>query len=253
MSEQKYTIAEDFELPSKGLIYGKNINPTIKLRSMTTMEEMKITAPSNNQYKNLAECIESCMVDKLPISVYDMCIGDYEYLLHKMRVVTYGPDYKMVSICPYCETVEEATINLDDIEVLDFDINKFKEASTVYLEKSDKEITLRYQTPRMLDSIKKKCNDVRKNKPEDKLNYEIYYTLEESIDLVGGVKLNYADKENFIKKLPLKDTKKLKHAIDKLNNLVGLKNDVKYICKECGKEVHTSFRFGPEFFDPTED
>ena len=32
---------EIFTLPSKGLVYEKPINPTVSLRSMTVMEEMK--------------------------------------------------------------------------------------------------------------------------------------------------------------------------------------------------------------------
>ena len=41
MSEEKYTIAERDTLPSHGLLYEKDINPEIKLRSMTVRDEMK--------------------------------------------------------------------------------------------------------------------------------------------------------------------------------------------------------------------
>ena len=41
MAEERqtnYTIGEGVELPSKGLIYGKQVNPHIELRSMTSSD-----------------------------------------------------------------------------------------------------------------------------------------------------------------------------------------------------------------------
>ena len=35
-----YIIAEDYTLPSKGKVYNKEINPHIKIRSMTTMPKL---------------------------------------------------------------------------------------------------------------------------------------------------------------------------------------------------------------------
>lgn len=61
---QNYTIAESYVLPSKGLIYDKEVNPKIKLRSMTTEEEMRRLSPSDTPYKTMCDIIESCMLEK---------------------------------------------------------------------------------------------------------------------------------------------------------------------------------------------
>ena len=74
---------------------GFKVNPNIKIRSMTTEEEMKRLGYTEQPYKMLSEIIDDCLVDKPGISTYDMCLGDYEFLLHKLRVVTYGSDYKI--------------------------------------------------------------------------------------------------------------------------------------------------------------
>ena len=47
----KFTIAETFKLPSKGLIYENPIKDSFKLRSMTTREEIKRINPSETFYK----------------------------------------------------------------------------------------------------------------------------------------------------------------------------------------------------------
>ena len=77
-----YTIKEDFTLPSHGKLYDTQINDNISLRSMTTLEEMKRLAPSEHPYKMMSEVIDDCLIDKPGISAYDMCIGDYQFLLY---------------------------------------------------------------------------------------------------------------------------------------------------------------------------
>ena len=49
--DKNYTIAESYELPSKGLIYEGNVKTELRLRSMTTMEEMRRQSPSNRPLK----------------------------------------------------------------------------------------------------------------------------------------------------------------------------------------------------------
>ena len=99
---QNYTIAESYVLPSRGLIYDIPVKAEVKIRSMTTEEEMRRQAPSDTPYKVMCDIIEECLIEKPGISVYDMCLGDYQFLLHKLRVVTYGTEYKMMVTCPNC-------------------------------------------------------------------------------------------------------------------------------------------------------
>ena len=69
-----YTIVNEFTLPSQGLVYNKEINPRVKLRSMTTAEEMKRLNHSERPYRLMAEVINDCIVDNTGIDVYDLCI-----------------------------------------------------------------------------------------------------------------------------------------------------------------------------------
>ena len=53
-----YTIAEEYTLPSLGKVYKEQVNPVVKIRSMTTEEEMLRLAPSEKAYKNICEIID---------------------------------------------------------------------------------------------------------------------------------------------------------------------------------------------------
>lgn len=258
--EQKvdvYTIAEKCELPSRGLIYDKPLDPHIELRSMNTMEEMQRLSPSKTPYKTLATIIESCTLTKPTPSVYDLCLGDYEYLLHELRIISYGPDYKMNVMCPVCGHVDEAAVDLDKLKVLEYDSAEIKNLRTLRLPKTNKLVCLKFQTPRMLDEIELRKEEFKKHSADGGpvLNFDptLMITLQLSIETVDGVALDYMELENFVKRLPVKDTNAIVNRLEKINRKVGLDNHVDHVCSKCGYDISTFFRFGPEFFRPTED
>lgn len=244
------TIKEDFELPSKGKIYGKKFDPSFSLRSMTVEDEMKRLAPSQNPYKSMAEIIESCLAEKFPIPVYDLCLGDYTYLLHKLRVVTYGADYNLRFTCPYCGESEVVTINLDDMEVEEYN-DKIKEMMSVKLPVTGYEVKLRFQTPRDLDRINREARKMKEDFPDMVGDPTILLTLQSLIDSVDGESIDPIMIRETLKKLPMKDTNVISQAATKLNSFIGIKTDLHLKCSKCGGEVDTPFRYTNEFFGPT--
>lgn len=249
--QTNYTIGEDMELPSKGLIYDKKVPALVELRSMTARDEMKRLSPSTTQFKTLADIIEGCMIEKPAIHVYDMALGDYEYLLHRLRIVTYGDAYKMTIQCPHCLEAITATAHLEELAVKEFDLAKFEELRTIVLPKSGHTVSLKFQTPRMLDETDNKVREMRRKFKDADIDFSMMCLLLSIIDTVDGQKFDSFKLEAFINKLPALDMMKIVNGIDALNNLIGLDNSLIISCDSCGGEVSTSFRFGPEFFRPS--
>jgi len=249
--QTNYTIAESCELPSKGKIYDTAINPIIELRSMTARDEMKRLSPSSTQFKKLADIIEGCMIEKPKIHVYDMCLGDYEFLLHKLRIVTYGPDYKMTLSCPHCFTAFDATTSLDQLQVVEFDEERFESLRTFTLPVSGDTVRIKFQTPRILDEIESQTREAKRKFKSADIEFDLLFILKNAIEEVNGTKMDSANLETYINKLPAKDMTKIVNNLDALNACIGLDNTVYVTCSNCGGEVRTSFRFGSEFFRPT--
>jgi len=249
--QTNYTIGEGMELPSKGLIYGKQVNSHVELRSMTARDEMKRLSPSTTQFKTLADIIEGCMIEKPAIHVYDMALGDYEYLLHRLRIVTYGDEYKMQLRCPFCGEVFETIAHLEDLVVKDFDYEAFEKARTIVLPKSGNTVVLKFQTPRMLDEMENRTKELKRKFKSADISFEVMVLLTSVIDTVDGMPMDQTKLEAFIDKLPALDMAKIINSIDALNDMVGLDNKLIVDCTKCGGEVPTSFRFGTEFFRPT--
>lgn len=243
------TIYESFTLPSRGMIYENQISPIVTLRSMTTMEEMKRLSPTDTPYKAMADIIEDCMKDKPDISVYDMCLGDYQFLLHKLRVVTYGTKYSMTISCPNCGQIVDSTVDLDTLNVNEYD-DSYSELMSITLPITKKVVVLKFQTPRDLDNIELKKKEMKK---KSKLNFDfgLLYSVTSLIKSVDGQVMNSIVLEEFVKKLPMNDVNYILNCGQKLNEKVGVDNSVIAKCPECDYEVVAPFRFTSEFFRPT--
>lgn len=248
-----WTIAEDFTLPSKGKVYPaeKKVNPNIKLRSMTTEEEMKRLGHSPYVYKMFSDLIDECLVEKPGISTYDMCLGDYQYLLYKLRTVTYGPEYNVQSFCPYCGSANKTTVNLDNLK-----INSYEESMGKSLEFqlpiSKKLIKLRWQTPRMLDEVEKLTKE-QNLQSSDSIESAVLFNVMYLIDTVDGETFDNAKKEMFVRRLPMRDTNTILQQAKKLLGKLGLDTMVRHTCSSCQKEYSFPLPITGEFFGPTED
>ena len=253
MSERftDYTIMEGYELPSKGKIYEEAVQSHVELRSMTARDEMKRLSPSSTPLKTLADIIEGCCIEKPAIHVYDMCLGDYEFLLHKLRIVTYGEDYKVTLRCPSCGELIETVANLGTLELKTPTDEEIESCRTFTLPKSGKTISLNFTSPRLMEEMEVKVRDMKRRYKNATIDFETLVKLLLSIDLVDGERKSETDLENIVTNLPALDLQKLLNNIDKLNQLIGLENILYLTCPKCGDEISSFYRFGPEFFRPS--
>lgn len=248
-----YTIANEYTLPSEGKVYGREINPQFKLRSMTTAEEMKRLNHSDRPYRAMSEIIDDCLVEDIGISAYDLCVADYQYMLHKLRIVTYGPNYKIDSTCPYCGITNKATLNLDELPVTAFDKETFEKYTEFTLPSTNKQIKLKLQTPRILDDITFKTKEARRKNPKVNGDPAFLFTLESLIDTINGEKPEEFRLTPFIQKLPMMDTNYILRAAQKLNTSFGLESTLLHTCNVCGLDYTSNFRTTAEFFGPSID
>ena len=108
-------IAEEFTLPSYGKVYeDMDVDPEVVLGSMKAKHEMLRLSSTEESHKIMAEIIDDCLESNLGMSAYDLCVGDFQYLLFKLRIVTFGTDYELGGKCPFCGFEQNLNINLDE-------------------------------------------------------------------------------------------------------------------------------------------
>lgn len=246
-----YTISEVFELPSKGKIYETEVKPLVRLRAMTTDDEMRRLAPSDRQYQTICNVIDACIVDDIGISSYDMCLGDFQFLLHKLRVVTYGADYRATMTCPFCGYADDRTINLESLEILPYS-EEVEKYLNFELPKTKHHIKLKMQTPRLLDEIQIQAKDLRKKAP-DIGDTAFLLSVQLSIAEIDHKKPSVVTIMDFVRNLPMMDTNYIIKASQAINEKVGLVNEVSNTCPVCGLDYSNTFRITGEFFGPSID
>lgn len=197
----------------------------------------------------MADIIDDCMAEPCGISVYDMCINDYQFLLHKIRVVTYGNDYKVTSTCPICSTKNEITLDLDKIEVRPFteDCRKYL---SFELPRTKDMITIKVITPRILDNIQIKSKEMKKQRQGFNGDFEFLATLLGYIDTVNGeTKPEYA-LEDYLMNLPMADTNYIDNMANAFSRSFGIANEIDFECSFCGLGYRNPFRITSEFYRP---
>ena len=248
-----YSIAEEYTLPSLGKVYTQKIDPVVKLRSMTTEEEMKRLAPSDRQYKNLCEVIDDCIINPVGISSYDMCLADYQFLLHKLRIVTYGSEYKTTSVCPYCGTECSVSVDLNELLVTTCNLEDVSKYMDIELPRTKKRVHITLQTPRMLDEISVRNKELIKKSKGAASDSTLIYTLCSLISTIDGQSLDPIKKEEFVRNLPMMDTNYIMKHAKKLVESFGIVPYIEETCTFCGLDYTSSFRFTSEFFGPSVD
>lgn len=245
-----YTLTGEYTLPSLGKVYNVDVNPNVKIRSMTVAEEMKRLNSSDRPYKTIADIIDDCLIDKPGISAYDMCLGDFQFLLHKLRVVTYGSKYSLSSKCPHCGFENTGDIDMNDMSVSSYteDVNKYFE---IELPVSKHTVSLRMQTPRILDDISIRTKEIASKRKSQSKDSAFLLNLESVIDRVDGIKIDPIKKSDFVKSLGMRDTNYILANVNKANEMIGPNTQLDIVCDFCGLEYDTPFRVTPEFFRPT--
>lgn len=245
------TISEEYKLPSGGKIYTKQFDPIVRLRSMTVEDEMKRCNTALKPYKAMCDILDTCLESKIPYSTYDLCLADYQYLIHKLRIVTYGSKYQMTSVCPVCGAkidnevdltqLHEKTITEDILGLLEFD-----------LPVSGDRVKIKMQTPRDLDNISIETEELQEKFP-DMPNPISLIVLKSLIETINGKPLDKVFGLEKLKQMSARDMNKILKRAERINNELGVNISVDVKCPKCGLKTKTGFRYTDEFFRPTED
>lgn len=242
------SLQELFRLPSDGKVYDREVEPDITLRSMTTMEEKKRLGNSVAPYKLLASIIDDCIIDKPEgFTSYDLVLGDFQYLLFKLRTVTYGKLYKLNLRCPSCGQTFEAVVDLDELEELRFDESMLDQLS-ITLPMCGQDVTLRMLTPHKLDQIERRAADILAKRPEYEGSPSYILTLMNEIDTVDGEKLVEAKKQRFVENLYMKDARAIQKAVDSIK--LGVNTQCTQECPKCKHSFRFQLPFTSSFLGP---
>ena len=193
-------ITETCHLPSRGLLYGSALGDTIEFRAMTTIEE-RMRLSGENFWSTMAAILNRCKVNT-DFDIKNMIDFDFFAALVKLRIISYGNNYKTHSKCFVCGKEQEVNVNLDECKVTELS-DDFVEPFTIGpLPISGDVLECRFLRVFDYIDIHQKVSDWQRKHPNDKYNNPEYTLLmEHAIVTVNGVNLNEFQKKKYVENM----------------------------------------------------
>lgn len=248
----KSAVTENYTLPSRGILYGKDFPSEVTIRSMTTFEE-KARLGNQGFYKTMCNMIDTVVTSPDNFDTKQMTLFDFYYLMYKMRTVSYGNIYNVSVTCPKCGKTTVCKVDLDKLEVTELPENFVEPFTIGPLPRSGDTLECRFL--RVSDAITndKKAQDILKKSPEyvGDPNY-ILTRCSQIVTINGEERLPY-DIETYVEDMDAMDSAYFTQAYDKIVNEFGMNTDCFDVCSSCGEELEFGLPFSAEFFRPTFD
>lgn len=247
-SSNRVAIQEEFQLPSNGKFNG--IPAVVQLRAMTLLDEKRRLAGQG--LKSIIDCVDRCIVTE-GVSAFNMCAQDVDFLMIKLRTITYGAEYKMSFVCSECGKTVNTSTNLDDLEVTyapeDFS-SVFKigplpisgDVLTVQELDYNGIFAIDTEAQRILAKFPNYEGD-----PTDILNY--VYKIKE----VNGEQLPFPHLKQYVETMPAMDSIYFDEMYDKHSATFGISEQVVTTCTFCNATQRRSLPYTGEFFRPRFD
>ncbi len=234
-----YTL-EKYILPSNGKLEG--VPKEVTIRNMTTAEEKMLLGSSEDVFDQI---IKHCVVEPKDFDIKKIPLMDKNFLYVKIRVISYGNEYKFDYRCPECGKVSSTTIDLDDLEVEMLPDDYKDPFDVIELPVCKDKVAL--SLPRNEDFIKIRSKVKRyESKFPDAIGDESWiFGMMAFITEINGEAVD-AKLHDYVENLHVKDAAYLRHKVNKLKG--GIERETTVHCSKCDNDVEVTIPMGVNFF-----
>lgn len=234
-------------LPSKGKLYSNKFWSKPVVMSMIDSDwEKKIYGGSRGP-DIIDEMLQELIQGEANID--ELHPSDKFFLMMKLRIHSYGPDYHTECKCPICGE-NEVEVNLDNVNVVempeDFEIT----ASGVLPINGDTvetKVLMSGDYKKIRRRVKKMCTGTAVKEREQ----EYITTNAARIVKINGEEVQSSQKEKYFSELVARDSLALRKLSTRPK--FGYADTVRVVCPKCGDELEAPLIMTGEFFRPRLD
>lgn len=238
----------DCKLPSKGKFYENELD-TIVFRNLDTDDEQKIYGSSSGT--TIDSVLTNCIVSPKGLDVNDLVPADKFFYMVKLRVHTYGSDYKQPYFCPLCNHEGQVTIDLDeDTTVVELP-EDYKLPIKIKTPVGKDTLELRVLTQAQINSIRKRAEKMVQRLHDSVSSKEIVFKLRlaKQIVSINDEEVDSFDAEKYVSELHARDRAYIDSAFKAIK--FGYESTITVTCPNCKREIVIPFEMTGEFFDPS--
>lgn len=246
---------QQIKLPSQGFLNPEIPGGILTQRCMMVTDQKFLNGTNQSANSSLHELLNRTTTQPEGFDVSRLTATDTLYMLFKLRILSYGEDYKFITRCPECGKKIEVSIKLSDLPVTTLEEDYAEKLSGKLPHRGDTVYT-RILTNQDSEEIDREIKRRKKRNPEDESGYILRIARGiEKIELVepdknGKKELTGSlDIERYVGNLTDLDARAIMSIRDSIN--YGIDTLIEQICPECGEYIDINVRFSSEFFRPT--
>jgi len=216
------------DLPTAGVF--TNGIASVEVRPFTFEDEkiLRSIKKASDGGRIINTLISRCTKD---LDFNELSLVDKNFILFKLRELSYGSDYKIEAECGACGASNELTVELDKLPVTYASLDSRNDTKLIL---PDSEVEIDYIMPT--------ANDEKFINNTDHLMDNLWRFVRS----IGG----HTERmiiQGFISKTTGKDVTVLRNAI--FNNDYGLQTKVNFLCNSCGSDSVIDLPINESFFD----
>ena len=239
---QKTALTEDVQMITRGIL--PNIPATITIKALQRKDKKKVLMSNTDDV--LLSLLQSCIVSPKDFNVYNLLPFESQYLLYRLRILTYGNENTFKDACPYCGEINEVTIDLNSIPIIDIP-DDFKLTFDISLPVSGDVLTCKLLTEGELSKIRKDSKDFTKNTGNEDLDR----IWESRIIAINGVtKLAPIEISQYLDEMSDYDSEYFMEYYSRYSGNYGLQTQLNYTCDHCNRKVESEMPGIATFFRP---
>ena len=246
---------EFVELPSKGQFYPEghplHNQETLEIKHMTAREEDMLTSRALLKKGMALERVMQSIIVNKAVDPNSLLVGDRNAILVAARISAYGSQYTTSVTCPACNSAQEYSFNLNEVQPYDGNEltdevakNNGDGTFTTILPRTKVEVQFRLLNGIDEKSLLQQVENARKNRKEENT---VTRQLRQIIISVNGntepENLNYV-----VNNMPSMDSRHLRYAFKVATPNIDMTKH--FECNECDHEQDMEVPLTADFFWP---
>lgn len=254
MSNQS-NFTQELILPSRGLFNPEIPEGKVIQRCMMVADQKFLSGSNQSANTAIHQLVQRTISSPEGFDVSKLTTPDTLYLLFKLRILSYGDEYKFKTKCPECGKRIEVKLNLSElpVEILDED---YEDKLVVTLPRRGDTVYTRVLFNEDLTEINREVKRRKKRNEDDDSEYVL--RIARSIEKIELKEMNKDGKkeltgsldiERYISALTDLDAATILNARDSVS--YGITPTTEYVCPECGEYIDVNLQFSSSFFRPS--
>lgn len=254
MSKTESNFTQEVTLPSQGLLNPEIPEGKLVQRCMLVADQKFLSGSNQTAGSAIHQLIKRTTTSPEGFDVAKLTLPDTLYLLFKLRVLSYGNNYKFRTRCPECGKKIDIVADLSELPVTLLD-EDYASKLVAELPNTGDTVYTRILTNEDSEEIDREIKRRKKRNPQDDSEYVLRIARSiEKIELAtpnqdGKKELTGSvDIERYIGALTDLDAAMITAARDSI--VYGINPIIEHVCPECGDYIDVSLHFGADFFRP---